>query len=217
LPGIESIEQRFPHITGLGTDKEVLQRLSITYDTRDDLTTPSHGTQWVAYGGLASRGGLLNDSLYSEAGLDGRGFWPLRQDTILAVHLALRYLLHTNDAPFWALSSIGGGRSDIGAEQPLRGFGAGRFTDRHSFSMTVELRHKLLSFDAISTHVDIEVTPFVDAGRVFGRLGTVPFTQLHSVGGIGFRGIARPFVVGYVDVGYGSEGSAVFTGIGYPF
>jgi len=24
-------------------------------------------------------------------------------------------------------------------------------------------------------------------------------------------------VVGYVDVGYGSEGSAVFTGIGYPF
>lgn len=217
LPGIESIEQRFPHITGLGTDREILQRLSITYDTRDDLTTPSHGTQWVAYGGLASRGGLLNDSLYSEAGVDGRGFWPLRQDTILAVHLALRYLLHTNDAPFWALSSIGGGRSDIGAQQPLRGFGAGRFTDRHSFSMTVELRHKLLSFDALSTHVDIEVTPFVDAGRVFGRSGTVPFTQLHPVGGIGFRGIARPFVVGYVDVGYGSEGSAVFTGIGYPF
>ena len=76
---------------------------------------------------------------------------------------------------------------------------------------------KLLSFDALSTHVDIEVTPFVDAGRVFGRSGTVPFTQLHPVGGIGFRGIARPFVVGYVDVGYGSEGSAVFTGIGYPF
>ncbi len=83
--------------------------------------------------------------------------------------------------------------------------------------MTVELRHKLLSFDALSTHVDIEVTPFVDAGRVFGRSGTVPFTQLHAVGGIGFRGIARPFVVGYVDVGHGSEGSAVFTGIGYPF
>jgi len=71
--------------------------------------------------------------------------------------------------------------------------------------MTVELRHKLLSFDALSTHVDIEVTPFVDAGRVFGRSGTVPFTQLHPVGGIGFRGIARPFVVGYVDVGHGSE------------
>jgi hypothetical protein len=36
-------------------------------------------------------------------------------------------------------------------------------------------------------------------------------------GGVGFRGIARPLVAGYVDVGYGSEGAAVFTGINYPF
>lgn len=217
LPGIDSIQQLFPHVNGLGTDRELLHRLSITYDTRDDLTIPSSGMQWVAYAGLASRGGLLNDSLYSEAGVDGRSFWPLCNDTILAAHIALRYMMHTNDAPFWALSSIGGDRSDIGSEQPLRGFGAGRFTDRDSFSTTVELRHRLLSFDAISTHVDIEVTPFLDAGRVFGRSGTLPFTQLHPVGGIGFRGIARPFVVGYVDVGYGSEGAAAFTGISYPF
>jgi hypothetical protein len=40
---------------------------------------------------------------------------------------------------------------------------------------------------------------------------------LHKVVGIGVRGIARPSVVGYVDVGYGTEGIAVFTGINYPF
>jgi len=34
---------------------------------------------------------------------------------------------------------------------------------------------------------------------------------------VGFRGIARPFVVGYVDIGHGSEGAAVFTGLNYPF
>ena len=34
---------------------------------------------------------------------------------------------------------------------------------------------------------------------------------------IGVRGIARPSVVGYVDIGYGTEGVAVFTGINYPF
>jgi putative acetyltransferase len=33
--------------------------------------------------------------------------------------------------------------------------------------------------------------------------------HIHKVGGLGFRGIASPFVVGYVDVGYGSEGAAV--------
>jgi hypothetical protein len=27
------------------------------------------------------------------------------------------------------------------------------------------------------------------------------------------RGVARPFVVGYVDIGYGNEGVAVFTGL----
>jgi hypothetical protein len=31
------------------------------------------------------------------------------------------------------------------------------------------------------------------------------------------RGVASPFIVGYVDVGFGSEGPAVFTGINYPF
>jgi hypothetical protein len=40
---------------------------------------------------------------------------------------------------------------------------------------------------------------------------------LHKVAGIGFRGVANPFVVGYVDLGYGSEGVAAFTGINYPF
>jgi hypothetical protein len=40
---------------------------------------------------------------------------------------------------------------------------------------------------------------------------------LHQVYGIGFRGIARPSVVGYVDIGYGNSGVAAFTGISYPF
>jgi hypothetical protein len=35
--------------------------------------------------------------------------------------------------------------------------------------------------------------------------------------GVGIRGIARPSVVGYVDMGYGTEGLAIFTGINYPF
>jgi hypothetical protein len=40
---------------------------------------------------------------------------------------------------------------------------------------------------------------------------------MHAVGGIGFRGVTRPSVVGRVDIGYGSEGLAVFTGLNYPF
>jgi hemolysin activation/secretion protein len=122
-----------------------------------------------------------------------------------------------NRVPFWALSSLGGDRDEIGGDQELRGYGAGRYYDRNSFAATVEVRKTMLSFNAASSHIDVEVTPFIDMGSVFGRTGTDPLTQLHKVVGLGFRGVARPFVVGYVDIGYGSEGAAAFTGINYPF
>jgi len=221
LPGtlvdVASIGTRFGRILGVGSNRQVLNRLSVVYDTRDDLTVPSKGVKWVAYGGLASRNGLLDESLFSEVGIDGRGFWPIAPQTVLAAHMSLRYMPSAHNVPFWALSSIGGGDSEIGGAQPLRGFGSGRFYDRDSFSTSVELRRKVASFNAVSTYVDLEVTPFVDLGRVFSRTSTSPFGQLHQVYGVGFRGIARPFVVGYVDFGYGTEGLAVFTGLNYPF
>lgn len=221
LPGtldkIASIETRFGRILGVGTNKLFLNRVSIVYDTRDDLTVPSRGAQLIAFAGLASRDGLLNDSMYSETGGDGRAYWPVAQNTILVAHMALHYLPTSHGVPFWALSSIGGGESEVGGEQPLRGFGTGRFYDRDSFSSSVELRRKVYSYDATSTLVDLEITPFMDVGRVFSRSGTFPLDQLHRVYGVGFRGVARPFVVGYVDIGYGSEGVAAFTGLNYPF
>jgi hypothetical protein len=217
LSGIESIEQRFGAVQGYGTTNVLLNRLSIIYDSRDDLTVPSHGMQWIAYGGCAARSGILNDSMYSEGGVDGRNFWPVAAKTVLAAHVAVRYLLSVNQVPFWALSSLGGGDSQTGGEEPLRGYGQGRFYDRNSFSASAELRRTVLSFDAVSTRVDVEMAPFVDLGRVFSRSSATPFEQLHHVVGVGFRGIARPFVVGKVDVGYGSEGVAIFTGLNYPF
>jgi hypothetical protein len=221
LPGtldkIASIEERFPNVPGLGTNYEQLSRLSIIYDTRDNLTAPRRGMAWVAYGGVAAHRGLLNNSLYSEAGIDGRVFWPINAQTILASHVSLRYLpSYSRRLPFWALSSIGGGEAVVGGVQPLRGYGEGRFYDRNAFSATAELRRTVFEFDAIS-HVEVEVAPFVDVGDVFHHASSFPIKALHKVAGVGFRAIARPSVVGYVDVGYGSDGAAVFTGINYPF
>jgi hypothetical protein len=217
LQGVPSIQTLFPTVYGLGTNNEVLNRFAVIYDTRDDQTIPSRGMQWVVYGGAAAKNGLLNASSYSEYGVDGRYFCPVALDTGLAVHTALHYLPGTGQVPFWALSNIGGGESQIGGEQPLRGFGVGRFYDRNSFSTSIELRRKVYTFDAVSTKLDIEIAPFVDLGTVFSRASTVPVDEVHQVYGVGFRGIARPFVVGYVDIGHGSDGLAVFTGLNYPF
>lgn len=217
LSGIASIEERFGRILGVGTNTQMLNRLAVIFDTRDDLVVPSRGVELVAYGGGAARSGILNDSMYDEAGVDGRNYWPVTPDTVIAAHVALRYLPSSHEVPFWALSSLGGGVSQIGGEQPLRGFGEGRFYDRNSFSSSLELRRNIWSFDAVSTRVDLEMAPFVDLGRVFSRTNADPLEQLHHVFGVGFRGIAKPFVVGKVDIGYGSEGVAIFTGLNYPF
>jgi hypothetical protein len=221
LPGtlahIASINTRFANILGIGTNYEMLNRLAIVYDTRNDLVIPSRGAQWYVYGGAASRHGLLNDSMDSEAGLDWREFWTVTPKLVLAAHSALRYLPSAHAVPFWALSGIGGDTSQVGGEQPLRGFGEGRFYDRDSFSATLEARQTVASFHVMATYVDLQVTPFVDVGRVFHTSGTFFLEELHHVYGIGFRGVARPFVVGYVDIGYGSEGVAAFTGLYYPF
>ena len=56
-----------------------------------------------------------------------------------------------------------------------------------------------------------------EAGRVAHNLSYNPFSEMHPVGGIGIRAIAEPFVVGFVDIGWGGEGAAVFSGINYPF
>ncbi len=217
ITGLPSLQRRFGLLNGIGNNHEMLHRGSITYDTRDDLTVPTSGGQFIVYGGAASRQGFVNDSLYVEAGTDDRYYWPLAHDTVLASHFALRYLPETHQVPFWALSELGGDSSIIGGGQPLRGFGEGRFYDRNSVSASVELRRRVMSFNAVSTHIDLELAPFIDAGRVFSNATTLPLYQLHRVYGLGIRGIAKPYIVGFIDVGYGSEGAAAFTGINYPF
>jgi len=217
LQGIASLQSRFGDIFGVGNGQQVLHRISIGYDTRDNITAPSRGMEWVAYAGSAARTGFFNDSMYTEAGIDGRDFWQIRPGTVLATHASLRYLPTLHLVPFWALSSLGGDQSAIGGDQPLRGYGAGRYYDRDAFSATAELRQRVATINAVSSHVELELTPFIDVGRVFEDSSTFPLSQLHGIAGVGVRGLARPFVVGYVDFGYGDKGLAVFTGINYPF
>ncbi|MGO9513082.1 MAG: BamA/TamA family outer membrane protein [Steroidobacteraceae bacterium] len=217
LVGIESLQGRFGPILGVGTTHETLNRIEIIYDTRDNTIIPTRGGQYVIYGGVAAADGLFDSSLYSVTGVDARQLWSPAPGNIIIAHMALRYMPGATDVPFWSLSNIGGESSVLAENQPLRGFGQGRYYERNLFSSSVEYRKRVLSLDALGTHLNVEVTPFADVGEVFAHSRESPVAHLHKVGGLGFRGVASPFVVGYVDVGYGSDGAAVFTGINYPF
>jgi len=52
---------------------------------------------------------------------------------------------------------------------------------------------------------------------VFHGITDSPVSDLHVAYGFGCRFVVRPQIVAYVDIGFGFEGSAVFSGVGYPF
>ncbi len=216
LAGLPSTGTLFPHLVGLGTNRDVENRIMITYDTRDSLTIPHEGARYIVYGGVSNEA-TGSSAGYTDYGADARHYWPLNGDTVVAWHSALRYMNASRDTPFWAFSSLGGDRSELDEREPLRAYPEDRFIDHNEFSTSVELRRRVLDLDAFGTHLDIEIAPFIDTGKVFQNLGDSPISHLHTGGGLGFRGIARPFVVGYVDIGYGREGSSIFSGIAYPF
>jgi len=216
LSGIPSIEVRFPHLTGLGSEHALEHSAELTYDTRDSPVIPQSGGRYQAYAGFVSRA-VTSSVSYTFLGVQAQHYWALDSNVTLAWHAGARYLPSAREAPFWVLSSLGGDRSVADEREPLRSAGTDRYIDRNLFASGAELRTRVAGFEAFGTHVGLELAPFIDTGRVFANLGTNPLRHLHTAAGLGVRGVASPYVVGYVDVGAGDGGPTVFSGISYPF
>jgi hypothetical protein len=217
IASLPYIRQDFPLLPGTGMpEHEVFTRVFVSYDTRDSSALPTMGTQIVGSFGDANRS-FLSSTSYTVVGFDARNYQRISDRVVIAAHAALRYMPQATDLPFWDMSSLGGDRSIVGEEQPLRGYGEGRFVDRNLSSAGVEVRTRVLDLNLFATRISLEIAPFIDTGKVFRSAAESPVSELHTIGGLGFRAIAAPFIVGYVDVGYGSEGAAVFSGINYPF
>jgi len=199
----------YPDTQGLDGSTVNGQSFGVAYDDRDSTTITNRGTLGAARVEVVDRA-LGSSKSYVKYGFELRHFVPLRERFVLALHSVLDYLQNANQAPFYERSSLGGVKS-------LRGFGGDRFVDSNRFFSTVELRTMALRREMFDVLTEFEIAPFFDVGEVFSSARTVPVDSLHFVGGVGFRGVVRPQVVGFVDMGYGSEGPAVFTGLDYPF
>lgn len=216
LLGLPYTATLYPGLNGLGVTREFHQRLTVTYDSRDSIDMPRQGVRLAAFAG-ASTHVLDSGVAYTALGFDATKFSPIGSHYTLVGHAAMRYMPTYQGAPFWDLSSLGGDRSVIGETQPLRGFGYDRFIGRNSIAASIEFRDRVAEMRMMDTEVQFEIAPFLDTGKVFSALAGDPFARLHAAGGMGFRLIAPPFIVGYLDIGAGNEGPAVFTGINYPF
>ena len=200
---------QFPGVLGLAGSTVHGESVRFSYDDRDSRNLTTRGTLATAWFELVDRA-LGSSSSYSRYGFELREFVPFAERFVLALRAELDYLSHAAGAPFYEQSTIGG-------EQSVRGFGDGRFRDANRFLTNAELRTEVFRRKLFGILMSLEAAPFLDAGRVFSSARDFPLEKLHVAGGMGFRAVIRPQVVGYVDLGYGSEGGAAFSGIDYPF
>jgi hypothetical protein len=206
----------YPHVKGVGGGSEVYDEIRATFDNRDSLEIPRHGGLALLYYGNADRR-FMSSVSYNRFGGELRHYWTFSSRVTVAAHSYLQYMPAGNEVPFWSMGRLGGDESILYDQETLRGYGAGRFVDNNLFVANVEVRTRVFEADLFGTHGIAELAPFFEAGRVFHRMTQDPLSNLHPVGGLGLRAIAEPFVVGYLDVGMGGDGAAVFSGIDYPF
>jgi Omp85 superfamily domain len=199
LSGIPSIETLYPEVDGLGNEHALEQSLTLTRDTRDSAIIPRSGARYLLYAGFASRS-LGSSVAYSFLGAEARCYFPLGERITLALHASARYMPSAAEAPFWALSSLGGDRSVTNGREPLRSDGADRYVDENLIATGAELRTRVGGFDAFRTRVSLELAPFIDAGKVFANAPGNVLSDMHAAAGVGVRGVASPYVVGYVEV-----------------
>jgi len=207
IPSIFKLHRETP---GLEPGFYWTHQVAFTYDSRDEIDIPSHGALALGYVEAADRQ-LGSSTSFVKFGTEWRDFIPLREgNPVLALRLLADYTSGSGDTPFWEQSQLGGRRT-------LRGFGAQRFVDFNRSLGSAELRTRVWQHRLFGVKAELEVAPFTEAGQVFRHVLDSPVSDLHFVYGVGFRGVVRPQIVGFVDVGRSSEGTAIFTGINYPF
>lgn len=220
LPGalnnIPFIGTMYPGLKGLDGGSELLSQVIASYDTRDSVDIPRSGGLYRAFYGFADRA-FFSSASFNQLGAEVRHYFKLSPRMTVVARAYTQYTPAGDETPFWAMSRLGGQESILSAQQTLRGYGAGRFVDNNLTDLNLEIRTRVYELTLMGTTGILELAPFVEAGRVFHYADHSPISRLHPVGGMGFRGLAMPFVVGFVDVGFGSEGAAFFSGINYPF
>ena len=170
---------------------------------------PVRGHYINLYGEHAGRlGGSVR---YERLGLDLRGLYPVdKARFVTGWRCQIEGENGGEDVPLYERALLGG-------KDSLRGFGDARFIDRNKTSLTIEERIRMYTLKAFNVNIDFEVTPFYETGAVYREPDGFQPEMLHHVGGVGFRTVVRPNVVGIIDLGFSDEGSALFVGIDYPF
>lgn len=206
-PNLPAFETLYPGLKPQHRQQSNELTAGILYDSRDHAVTTTRGEYLTVYAGKAVRD-FLSAYDYSRYGIDARVFrqWTPRMGS--AAQFAYEQL--HNNAPFWLQPSLGGKYS-------LRAYGEGRYVERGVMTLNVEQRFTIWSKSLAGVTTDFELAPFAGLGTAFAAPKRLSRGYIRPVVGGAVRAVARPQVVGSIDVGVGEEGAKIFVDINYSF
>lgn len=163
---------------------------SVQYDTRDFISNASRGI--YAYLSQTFRPSWLgNDKAFSTTEFQLRGYKSVWKGGILAGELKGMFNFGN---PSWAMMA------ELGGSNSMRGYYEGRYRDKHSMSVQVELRQHVWRRNGI--------TVWAGAGNVFHDSRT--FKKILPNFGIGYRWEFKKRVNVRLDLGFGKSGQNGF-------
>jgi outer membrane protein assembly factor BamA len=198
-PGSEDlppIDEHFPadSLPGFEEDTHYTRIGLFAYiDSRDSPTGPRsghlYGARYREYWDVGRRTFAFRQSEF-----EFQQYVPyFNRSRVIAVRAAavLSYPKGDNDVPLYLQPTLGG-------NDDLRGFGAYRFRDVHSFLLSAEHRWHVSSL--------LDMAAFVDGGKVVPLKRDVNPESLHYSGGVGFRMRLGAAVVMRIDAAGSTEG-----------
>ncbi|MBI5776596.1 MAG: BamA/TamA family outer membrane protein, partial [Nitrospirae bacterium] len=157
-------------------------RITFHYDTRDNLISPTVGTQVTAYFELNQNFRNGDNPVYSRTELEIKKMFPSESKQMILVVRGNLQTTHGFEVPFYERSSLGG-------QNNLRGYGVDRFIDDHLVSLSVEQRIHVLRTPVANVMAEFEVAPFIDMGKTFNTFKKRQFKDYEATPGIGFRAL----------------------------
>jgi len=196
----------FPTETGIDGAQVVGHKLSVRYDTRDKQLIPTQGNYANLSVEFNQNLKLSTKNQWWRFTFDARHLEPHGPGLVFVAHAFVDGIAGPG-VPFYELPTLGG-------ETTLRAFGQSRFIDDGAVLVNFEERIPVLEKRIFDHTIGLEASPFLDVGRVYENFST---KDIQFNPGVGVRMLARPNVVGRLDIGYGRDGANVFVGLDYPF
>ncbi len=217
IPTLPQTTVKFAATSGVEGAQILGTKLTFLYDTRDSQLTPIKGT--YATFSVEFNSNVQHDepNRWVRFVLDARHLYPHDNDSkVLVVRALFDGVVRTDQSPqraipFYELPTLGG-------ETTLRAFGLNRFFSNQAVVFNVEERIRIMQRKFFDHSIDLEVAPTLDVGRVMNlEQRDFTFKDFQVNPGLGIRVMAKPHVVGRLDIAYGKDGGNAFVGLDYPF